>query len=405
MNIENIELPETWESNHVSDTFSKISVERSKQIPARQIQKQGKYPVIDQGANFVSGFCDDEDKLITLNTPVIVFGDHTRCVKLIDFPFVAGADGTQILQPDPDRFNHRFYYYALRNLNLANRGYNRHFKQLKDSKIICPPLPEQKKIAHVLSTVQRAVEAQEKIIATTTELKKTLMQKLFTEGLRGERQKESEIGPIPVSWEVRRLSDFCNFQSGGTPPKQKPEYWNGNIPWVSPKDMKKSRLGDSIDHISDLGLENGSKLAPTNSVLFVVRGMILAKDVPIALINRPMAVNQDMRVAIPNDTVQSIYLLYAATSRKAELKSKVGRSAHGTMTLMSQTIADFMIPIPDLETQEEISRIFETIEGKIEIHERKLTTLNDLFRTLLHELMTAKRRVNELEFEGLEMGS
>ena len=77
-----------------------------------------------------------------------------------------------------------------------------------------PPLPEQKKIAHVLSTVQRAIEAQERIIQTTTELKKTLMHKLFTEGLRNEPQKQTEIGLIPESWELISIEDLFETQLG-----------------------------------------------------------------------------------------------------------------------------------------------------------------------------------------------
>ena len=94
-----------------------------------------------------------------------------------------------------------------------------------------PPLPEQKKIAHILSTVQRAIEVQERIIQITTELKKTLMHKLFTEGTHGEPQKQTEIGPIPESWEVNRFDAFCILQRGFdiTKKQQRP----GKIPVVS----------------------------------------------------------------------------------------------------------------------------------------------------------------------------
>ena len=91
--------------------------------------------------------------------------------------------------------------------------------------------PEQRKIAAVLGLVQRAIEQQERLIALTTELKKALLHKLFTEGLRGEPQKQTEIGPVPESWEMVRLGEICTFLSGGTPSKQKQEFWIGSIPW------------------------------------------------------------------------------------------------------------------------------------------------------------------------------
>jgi type I restriction enzyme S subunit len=260
-----------------------------------------------------------------------------------------------------------------------------------------PPLPEQKKIAHILSTVQRAIEAQERIIQTTTELKKALMHKLFTEGLRHEPQKQTEIGPVPESWEVVRLSDVCRFQSGGTPSKQNPEFWQGTIPWVSPKDMKRPRLDDVTDHISQEALESGSKLAPAGSVFVVVRGMILAKTVPVALAEVPMAINQDMKAIVPGPKLRSDFLLYALETLRENLFKKVGRSGHGTCTLMGDEVAAFKIPLPDLQTQEEIASAIQKLERKKELHEQKQTQLQDLFRTLLHELMTAKTRIYELE--------
>lgn len=259
------------------------------------------------------------------------------------------------------------------------------------------PLPDQKKIAHILSTVQRAIEAQERIIQTTTELKKALMQKLFTEGLRNEPQKQTEIGLVPESWKVVPLLDVCRFQSGGTPSKKNPEFWQGAIPWVSPKDMKRPRLDDVPDHISQEALESGSKLAPAGSVFVVVRGMILAKTVPVALAKVPMAINQDMKAIVPGPKLRSDFLLYALETLRENLFKKVGRSGHGTATLMGHEVAAFKIPLPDLQTQEEIASAIQNLERKKELHEEKRTQLQDLFRTLLHELMTAKTRVDELE--------
>jgi type I restriction enzyme S subunit len=223
------------------------------------------------------------------------------------------------------------------------------------------------------------------------------MQKLFTEGLRNEPQKQTEIGPVPESWEVVKLSDVCQFQSGGTPSKKNPEFWQGTIPWVSPKDMKRPRLSDVEDHISQEALESGSKLAPAGSVFVVVRGMILAKTVPVALAEVPMAINQDMKAIVPGSKLRSDFLLYAMETFRENLFKKVGRSGHGTCTLMGHEVAAFKIPLPDMKTQEEIASSIQNLERKKELHEQKQTQLQDLFRTLLHELMTAKVRVSHLD--------
>jgi type I restriction enzyme S subunit len=310
-----------------------------------------------------------------------------------------------VLQPD-GCLDRDFLKYCLASPTIQNDIASRRSKnaqpklalaQIKALEIPLPPLPEQKKIAHILSTVQRAIEMQERIIQTTTELKKALMHKLFTEGIRHEPQKQTDIGPIPESWEVVRLSDVCRFQSGGTPSKQNPEFWQGTIPWVSPKDMKRPRLDDVTDHISQEALESGSKLAPAGSVFVVVRGMILAKTVPVALATVPMAINQDMKAIIPGSKLRSDFLLYALETLRDNLFKKVGRSGHGTCTLMGHEVAAFKIPLPDMETQDEIVSAVQNLERKKELHEQKSTSLKVLFSTLMHELMTAKIRVDSLE--------
>jgi len=268
--------------------------------------------------------------------------------------------------------------------------------------ITLPPLDEQRKIAAVLSLVQRAIEQQERLIALTTELKQSLMHKLFTEGLRGDPQKQTEIGLVPESWNVVPLSSIADFLSGGTPSKKRPEFWQGDIPWVAPKDMKRPRLADVDDHISEEALVAGSKLAPTESVLVVVRGMILARDVPVCLIEQPMAFNQDVKAIVVGEKVVASYLLYALRHFKPILAQKVGRSAHGTYTLMSQEIANMLVPLPPRDDQKEIADSLHLLERKVATHEAKKASLSDLFRTVLHQLMTAQIRVDDLDLSLLE---
>ena len=125
--------------------------------------------------------------------------------------------------------------------------------------------------------------------------------------------------------------------------------------------------------------------------------MILAKTVPVALAEVPMAINQDMKAIVPGPKLRSDFLLYALETLRANLFKKVGRSGHGTATLMGHEVAAFKIPLPDTQTQEQIASAIQNLERKKELYEMKRTQLKNLFRTLLHGLMTAKTRVFELE--------
>jgi type I restriction enzyme, S subunit len=120
--------------------------------PKSEYMVEGRYPVVDQGKNLIAGYVDDPSLLCRAALPVIVFGDHTRAFKYIDFPFCMGADGVKVLRPIVDA-DVKYLYYYLRSLSLTSGGYDRHFKYLKRADVILPPLPEQGRIADILDGV------------------------------------------------------------------------------------------------------------------------------------------------------------------------------------------------------------------------------------------------------------
>lgn len=137
------EIPQNWEWVYATEPTVLIS-DNGKKVQTKDVLNSGAFPVVDQGKMFIRGYCNDERKVIHIVEPVIIFGDHTRETKLVDFDFVVGADGVKILQPiiiEPD-----YCLIALQWLPLNSRGYARHFKQLRASFFPLPPLAEQHRI-------------------------------------------------------------------------------------------------------------------------------------------------------------------------------------------------------------------------------------------------------------------
>jgi type I restriction enzyme, S subunit len=385
-----------WQTCAVPDSFVKNKVGRQNQIPAKDIAEVGRFPVIDQGQKFVAGYCDDESRVIDFDLPLIIFGDHTRCFKYVDFPFVLGADGTKVLLPNKKLYDPRFYYFALLALEIPSRGYNRHFTILSERSLPLPPLPEQKKIAHILSTVQRAIEAQERIIQTSTELKKALMHKLFTEGLRNEPQKQTEIGPVPESWEVVEIGDLGKCITGSTPKTKVDSFYDPPTEdFIAPADLGARRyVYDSEKKISPEGMATIRPI-PKNAVMCVCIGSSIGK---VGMSYREeSATNQQINSIICGEGRDPEFVYCLLSYRSDYWKSF---ATIGPVPILSKgRFSTIVVPIPSsLDEQQAIAMPLVALETKIEVAEKKVTVLKGLFRTLLHELMTAKTRVHELEF-------
>ena len=264
-----------------------------------------------------------------------------------------------------------------------------------------PPRPEQKKIAHILSTVQQAIDAQEQIIRITAELKNALMHKFFTEGLRNEPQKQTEIGPIPESWNVLELekkaksfqygtSVKCTYGADGKPVLRIPNVVGGHVDVSDLKfgNPKQSELGKLVLQKGDLlfvrtnGVEeNAGRCSQYNCEV---------DDCYFA--------SYLIRVRLDPAILNSSFLSeYSRTETGVSfLSGRSVRTADGKFNINSGTLKTMLVPVPEIDEQEDIAQSLMLIDRKIEVARSKKKSLNNLFQALLHELMSAKSRVHEL---------
>jgi type I restriction enzyme, S subunit len=318
----------------------------------------------------------------------------------VDFPFILGADGTKVLKPREDLFDAKFFYYAMLSLGIPNRGYNRHFTLLKEKTVGRPDKDEQQKIAAVLGIVERAIEQQERLIALTIELKKALLHKLFTEGLRGEPQKQTEIGPVPESWEVNRLGDHCASSAFG--PRFSSDLYtaDGNVVTLRTTDLDDDGNIDYRD-----APKARVEIEKFESHLLKLDDVVVSRSGTCGI--AAVFEGHGMPV-LPGAFL--IRLRLAAGLRPQFLRyyinSPVGRPrimnlAQGAIqkNISGTALKSFEVPVPSIEDQADIETHVKAIDQKLRLHTQKKQALTDLFRTLLHQLMTAQIRVNDLDLD------
>ncbi|MFC1802306.1 restriction endonuclease subunit S, partial [Patescibacteria group bacterium] len=166
-------IPKGWEEKSFDRCV--VLLTKIEGVKKSDYNNFGKYPVFDQGQDYISGYTNDKNFLNDGKLPVILFGDHTRVFKLINEPFVVGNDGIKLFLGN-DNIDTNYLYFYLLNINVPNTGYNRHFKFLKESDVLFPKdIKEQKRIAEILGEVDKEIEKTNEIIEKTEKLKKGLM--------------------------------------------------------------------------------------------------------------------------------------------------------------------------------------------------------------------------------------
>lgn len=262
-----------------------------------------------------------------------------------------------------------YLYYALPIFIIENASTNIYGAKIlnqeliKNSFLLAPSHSEAKKVAkfldHETAKIDNLIEKQQQLIELLKEKRQAVISHAVTKGLNPDvPMKDSGVewlGKVPEDWQLKQIRHLCTSNGGGTPSKSNPNFWVGNIPWVSPKDMKVQYISDAEDHVSEDAVKQSStKKIPIGSVLIVVRGMILAHSVPVAINTKVVTINQDMKALVPNENISCDYLHLVLSGLKRILLELTDNSAHGTKCLRTDLFEKLWIPLPSLTQQKTI---------------------------------------------------
>lgn len=174
------------------DVFSDESGGNIK-TPQSEYQREGRFPVVDQGKALIAGYVNDKERVCGGGKPAIVFGDHTRCVKYVGHPFCIGADGVKVLRPKIDA-DLKYLYYYLKQIQLPNAGYDRHFKYLKRTEVVLVPLAEQRRIADILDKADSLRAKRREALAQLDRLAQSIFFEMFGDPI--ENSKRYPVKPL-----------------------------------------------------------------------------------------------------------------------------------------------------------------------------------------------------------------
>lgn len=429
-------LPNRWESVSLAEITAKIA-DRDHYTPN----------YVEDGELMVSPKDFDEDGRINFtNCQMISSIEHTHnrrktdispgdlvftrigarlgkaCLVTPQMPEFSLLHSAVMIRPAPQRVLPEFLLYVLKgheiqsqlgreiqSIGVPDLGLDK----INAFIVTLPPLSEQRKIARILTTLDNLIEKTEALIAKYQSIKQGMMNDLFTRGvdahsqlrpLQGEAPdlyKQSEMGWIPTEWQQRSIGSICTWMSGGTPSKSNPSYWSGQIPWISPKDMKRFEIEDSEDHISEEAARVGTRMVPPGTVLIVIRGMILAHSFPVCLTTGSVTFNQDIKALAKNGTVCERFLAYWLVAHASQMIALATESTHGTKRFDMDDLQSIQLGLPSPDEQQKIVNRLDKLAWTQDVEQKHLKKLTKIKTGLMQDLLTGKVRVMVGEAESV----
>lgn len=317
------------------------------------------------------------------------------------------------LRPKSKRTCPRFYVYYLQcgftqlgifegagnKTTIPNLSKNR----LASLVVPVPQREEQEAIVELLSQARKGIKCHTNAALQAEELKAACMADFFSRGLRGEAQLETEVGLVPQSWKVDPLAAHFSVCSGGTPARGTPRYWaDGTVPWVKTTEVNYCLITDTEEKITSSGLtESAAKLLPTNTILMAMYGQGVTRG-KVAILGIEAACNQACAAMTAiDDAIDHKYLYHFLSWRYEAIR----QLAHGgqQQNLNLDIVRALPVAFPsDANEQQEICSVLDGIDAKIDLHRQKQRVLEELFKALLHKLMTGEIDVNDLDLIALQ---
>lgn len=362
-----------WVKKPFEDCIEKVTY--TQKIQRKDFLHDGAYPVVSQEEDFINGYWNNAADLFKVMTPIVVFGDHTKVLKYVDFDFVLGADGVKILQPK-EFLLPKFFFYQLQMANLDSLGYARHYKLLKELVLNYPSLSEQQRIVNILDEafdgVATAKINTEKNLQNARELFESYLQSVFTK--RGEGWMETTLGEV------------CEFIGGSQPPKSvfSKTKEADNIRLIQIRDYKSDK------HVVYIPRAQARRFCNSDDV------MIGRYGPPLFQILRGLegAYNVALMKAVPDESKLSRDFLFYFLKHSTILQYVIYHSerAAGQIGLTKETLEPYPISLPTLADQQKVVDTIIELESETQrlesIYQQKLGALEALKKSLLHQAFT-----------------
>lgn len=300
----------------------------------------------------------------------------------MDLPGVVCGYHLTLLRPKPHLLYGGFLFWALQTSTahdyfatsaLGITRFALNTTDIEQFPLVAPGLADQERIANFLDMQTARIDAliaeKERLLLTVNELFNARLGTAVVEGIDNKGRLVAAVSKgfeaVREDWALLPLKYLATSSGGMTPSTNNAAFWDGEIPWVSPKDMKRFVLDDSMDHVTEDALSATSlRLHPVDSVLVVVRGMILAHTFPVAMNAVPVTVNQDMKVLRTSGRVSAKYLAWMLRGLQPLILTLTDESAHGTKALRTDQWENQPVPVPSLQEQVELVAQFEKWEQK-----------------------------------------